>query len=177
VLIEGTPREQLLQVCAVYLMHYVPSRLATHLHVQDLVSSGYLAPTFCAHRGLSSKTTLAMPPRRANQHLHLDEGLPQTTDQNNSHQPPTQALPNIVETSEHPANMSTVVGSSDNGGGASSTQTLRGAPHQSPLRVPSLPQELDQVLVQDWDEEAEEDEATTEDEELIRVQQEIERLQ
>jgi hypothetical protein len=50
-------------------------------------------------------------------------------------------------------------------------------PHQSPLRVPSLPQELDQVLVQDWDEEAEEDEATTEDEELIRVQQEIERLQ
>jgi hypothetical protein len=33
------------------------------------------------------------------------------------------------------------------------------------------------MLVQDWDEEAEEDEATTEDEELIRVQQEIERLQ
>jgi hypothetical protein len=31
--------------------------------------------------------------------------------------------------------------------------------------------------VQDWDEEAEENEATTEDEELIRVQQEIERLQ
>jgi hypothetical protein len=32
------------------------------------------------------------------------------------------------------------------------------------------------VLVQDWDEEAEADEATTEEEELIRVQQEIERL-
>jgi hypothetical protein len=32
------------------------------------------------------------------------------------------------------------------------------------------------VLVQDWDEEAEADEATAEEEELIRVQQEIERL-
>jgi hypothetical protein len=59
---------------------------------------------------------------------------------------------------------------------ASSNQTLEGALHQSPPRVPSPPQELDQVLVQDWDEEAEADEATTEEEELIRVQQEIERL-
>jgi hypothetical protein len=32
------------------------------------------------------------------------------------------------------------------------------------------------VLVQDWDEEAEEDEVTVEEEELIKVQQEIERL-
>jgi hypothetical protein len=72
--------------------------------------------------------------------------------------------------------MSTVAGSSHNGGGASSTQTLGGAPHQSPPRVPSPPQELDQVLVQDWDEEAEEDEVAAEEEELIRVQQEIERL-
>jgi hypothetical protein len=72
--------------------------------------------------------------------------------------------------------MSTVVGSSHIGGGASSTQTLRGDPHQSPPRVPSLPQELDQVLEQDWDEEAEEDEAAAEEEDLIRVQQEIERL-
>jgi hypothetical protein len=33
------------------------------------------------------------------------------------------------------------------------------------------------VLVQDWDEEAEEDKATTKEEVLIRVQQEMERLQ
>jgi hypothetical protein len=116
-----------------------------------------------------------MPPRRVNQHLHPDKGLPQTTDQNISHQPPTQALPTIIETSEHPANMSTVVGSSHNGGGTSSTQTLGGAPHQSPPRLPLPPQELGQVIVQDWDEEVEEDEATAEEEELIRVQQEIER--
>jgi hypothetical protein len=32
------------------------------------------------------------------------------------------------------------------------------------------------MQVQDWDEEAEEDEATAEEEELISVQQEIERL-
>jgi hypothetical protein len=32
------------------------------------------------------------------------------------------------------------------------------------------------MQVQDWDEEAEVDEATVEEEELIRVQQEIERL-
>jgi hypothetical protein len=41
----------------------------------------------------------------------------------------------------------------------------------------SPPQELDQVLVQDWDEEAEEDKATAKEEVLIRVQPEIERLQ
>jgi hypothetical protein len=73
--------------------------------------------------------------------------------------------------------MSTAAGSTHNGRGASSTQTLRGASHQSPPRVPSSPQELDEVLVQDWDEEAEEDEVAVEEEELIRVQQEIERLQ
>jgi hypothetical protein len=99
-----------------------------------------------------------MPPRRASQRLHPNEGLSQTTDQNISRQPPTQALPTITETSEHPANMTTAAGSSHNGGGASPTQTLGGASHQSPLRAPSPPQELDQVLVQDWDEE-----------ELIRV--------
>jgi hypothetical protein len=37
--------------------------------------------------------------------------------------------------------------------------------------------EFDKIEVQDWDEEAKEDEATAEEEELIRVQQEIERLQ
>jgi hypothetical protein len=117
-----------------------------------------------------------MPPRGASQCLHPDEGLPLITDQNISHQPPTHALPTITKTLKHPANMSTAAGSSHNGGGASSNQTLEGARHQSPPRVPSPPQELDQVLVQDWDEEAEADEATAEEEELIRVQQEIERL-
>jgi hypothetical protein len=72
--------------------------------------------------------------------------------------------------------MSTTVPSSNqNGGGTSSTQTNGGALHQSPLRAPSLAQviqgdtELDQVQVQDWDEDAYEDEATEEEEELIRV--------
>jgi hypothetical protein len=36
--------------------------------------------------------------------------------------------------------------------------------------------ELDQIQVQDWDEKAKEDEVTTEEEGLARVQQEIERL-
>jgi hypothetical protein len=70
--------------------------------------------------------------------------------------------------------MSTAAGSSHNGVGASSTQTNGGASHQSPLRAPSPPQELDQV--QDWDEAAEENGAAAKEEELIRVQ-EIERLQ
>jgi hypothetical protein len=36
--------------------------------------------------------------------------------------------------------------------------------------------EFDQIQVQDWEEEAEEIEAAAQEEELIRVQQEIERL-
>jgi hypothetical protein len=36
--------------------------------------------------------------------------------------------------------------------------------------------ELGQVQIDDWDEEAEKEEAATEEEELARVQQEIERL-
>jgi hypothetical protein len=72
--------------------------------------------------------------------------------------------------------MSTAASSNHNGAGASSTQTPEGAPHQSPPRVPSPPQELEQVLVQDWDEEPEEDKATAEEEEFITIQQEIERL-
>jgi hypothetical protein len=77
----------------------------------------------------------------------------------------------------------TVVGSSQHGGGTSSTQTNGGDPRQSPPRAPSPVQdvqgdaELDQVQVQDWDEEAEQDKATAEEEELARVQQEIERIQ
>jgi hypothetical protein len=76
----------------------------------------------------------------------------------------------------------TVVGSSQNGGGTSSTQTNGSNPCQSPLRPLSLVQviqgdaELDQIQVQDWNEEAEEDKTVVEEEELARVQQEIERL-
>jgi hypothetical protein len=81
-----------------------------------------------------------------------------------------------------PATMfTTAAGSSQNGGGTSSTQTNRGDPHQSPPRALPLVQdvqgngELNQIQVQDWDNEVEEDEAATK-EELTRVQQEIERL-
>jgi hypothetical protein len=76
----------------------------------------------------------------------------------------------------------TAVGSSQNGGGASSTQTNRGDSHKSPLKALSSVQvlqgdvEFDQIQVQDWDEEAEEDEVAMEEEELARVQQKIERL-
>jgi hypothetical protein len=140
-----------------------------------------------------------MPPRRTNQHLHPDEGLPQTSAQNQPplHHPSTQTLPTIIEGPEHLAfgdipkvqlhqptnNMSTTApgtsqngkGTSQNGKGTSSVQTKGGNPHQSPLRAPLLAQviqgdaEPDQVQVQDWDEEAYEDKATKEEEELIRV--------
>jgi hypothetical protein len=69
----------------------------------------------------------------------------------------------------------TVAGSSQNGGGSSSAQTNGGVPHQSPPWAPSPVQviqanvELEQVQVQDWEEEASDDEAA-EEEELLRVQ-------
>jgi hypothetical protein len=75
----------------------------------------------------------------------------------------------------------TTPGSSQNDGGASSTQTNGGTSHQSPPRAPSPLQviqdntDLEQVPVEDWDEEAFKDEAVELDE-LVRVQQEIERL-
>jgi hypothetical protein len=75
----------------------------------------------------------------------------------------------------------TFTGSTQNGGGTSSTQTNGGAPHQSPLRPPSSVQviqgdiELENVPLQDWEEATFQDDAV-EEEELFRVQQEIERL-
>jgi phosphoribosylaminoimidazole-succinocarboxamide synthase len=42
---------------------------------------------------------------------------------------------------------------------------------------PPQEEELDHIQIGDWDEEVEEEEATSEKEELVRVQQEIERLQ
>jgi hypothetical protein len=109
--------------------------------------------------------------------------------------PPTQTLSTIIEGSGHPtfgnipkphqhqpATMSTTAaGSSQNGSCASSTQTNGGNPRQSPSRALSPVQGLqgdakfDQIQVQDWDEEAEEDKAAME-EELTRVQKEIEWL-
>jgi hypothetical protein len=76
----------------------------------------------------------------------------------------------------------TAPGASQNGGGTNSTQTNGGNLHQSPLQAPSPAQviqgntEFNQIQLQNWDEEAYEDEAAKEEEELIRVQQEIERL-
>jgi hypothetical protein len=80
-------------------------------------------------------------------------------------------------------NASTVAtGSSQNARDADSTQTNGGAPRQSPLRTPSLSHdaqehvELVQLQVEDWEDALLEDKAT-EEVELARVQQEIERLQ
>jgi hypothetical protein len=142
------------------------------------VALGYLIPIFGAHRVESLKVTLTMPPGRTSQCLHPDEGSTQTSDQNQTHHPSTQALPTIVEGAEHltfdtipqvklqPANMSTTtVGFNQNGKAASSTQTNGGAQHQTSSRAPSLIQvihgdpEFDQIQVQDW----------VEEEELIRV--------
>jgi hypothetical protein len=73
-----------------------------------------------------------MPPRRVSQRLHLDEGLPQTSDQNQPpfQQPSTQTLPTITEAAKNPtfdnileiqlqqANISTAAaGTSQSGGG------------------------------------------------------------
>jgi hypothetical protein len=83
----------------------------------------------------------------------------------------------------HPVNntSTTAPGSSQNVGGASSTQTNGGAPHQSLTRA-SLPRqviqdntELEQIQVEDWEDEAYEIEAA-EEAELVRVQQELDRL-
>jgi hypothetical protein len=182
-------------------VHILLSHARPHLHsfprVRDLVAFCHLIPTFGAHRGLGPKITPIMPPRRQSQCLHPDEGLPKTSSQKQPIlYPPTQTLSTIVEGSEHstfgdipelqlhqPATMSTTAAdSSQNGGGARSTQTNGGDPHQSPPRA-SSPIHASQgdanpnrVQVQDWDKEEYEDEAVAEEEELIRVQQEIERL-
>jgi hypothetical protein len=110
--------------------------------------------------------------------------------------PPTQILSTIIEGPRNPAfgdipevqlhqpanNMSTTIGgSSQNGGGTSSTQTNGGAPHQSPQWAPSSIQviqgnvQLEQIQVEDWEDENLKDETTME-EELTRIKQEIERL-
>jgi hypothetical protein len=91
-----------------------------------------------------------MPLKRTSQCLHPDEGSTQTSDQNQTNNPSTQALPTIIEDVEYltfdtilqiqlqPANMpTTVAGSNQNGGVASSTQINGGTPHQTSPRAPS----------------------------------------
>jgi hypothetical protein len=137
-----------------------------------------------------------MPLRRMSQLLHPGEGPPRESTNNPPLQLSTQNLPTIAEDPKHPtfrdipeaqlhqpAHISTTAArSSKNSGTASSTQTGRGAPRQSPLRAPLLVHmaqgdaEIDQVQIHDWDKEAEENKAAAEEEELARVQQEIERL-
>jgi hypothetical protein len=76
----------------------------------------------------------------------------------------------------------TTAGSSQNIGGSSSTQTNGGLPHQSPLWAPSPIQVIqgntkpEQIQVEDWEDEAFEDNVA-EEEELPRVLQEIEKQQ
>jgi hypothetical protein len=130
-----------------------------------------LNATFGAHRVLSPKTTLMMPPRRCHQWLNPDEGLPEGSDQNQLpfHQSSNQTLSTIVKGSKHPsfsdipeiqphqpATMSTTTsGFSQNGGGTNSTQTNWGDPTPitpralSPVQDVQGDAELDQIQVQD----------------------------
>jgi hypothetical protein len=76
--------------------------LCIFARVRDQAAFSYLILIFGAHRVLSSKTTLMMPQRRVNQHLHPYEGLVETSDQN---VPPlqqlsTQTIPTITEAVE-----------------------------------------------------------------------------
>jgi hypothetical protein len=131
-----------------------------------------------------------MPPRRFSQRMHLDEAPPQEP---TNHPPPNQpieTLPTIDKVSEHPTfgnipkmqfhkpthASNSAARPSQTSEVATPSHTIGGTPHQSPLRAPSpihkLPRdtELGQVQVDDWDEEAEEEEAVAEEEELARVQ-------
>jgi hypothetical protein len=101
----------------------------------------------------------------------------------------TQILPTIIEDPEHPAfrnihevhlhqlinPSTTAVEPSHTHSATTSSQATAGAPRQSLPWAPSsmhmLPgdAELDHVWINDWDEEAEEEEAAVEEEELARV--------
>jgi hypothetical protein len=105
--------------------------------------------------------------------------LPQTSAQNH---PPTKNLSSTTEGLEHAGfddipevelqhatnnNTSTVVtGSSQHGRGSNSNKTNGGTPHQSPPQTPSPIQAIQEnvvlelLQVEDWEDEAFEDEAT-----------------
>jgi hypothetical protein len=137
-----------------------------------------------------------MPPKRMSQRLHPDKAPPQELiNLPPPNQPSTQILPTIVKGLEHltfenipdaqphqPTHASTTVaGPSRTHDVITSSQTSAGAPRQSPPRAPSpvhmLPGDADpdQVQIDDWDKEAEEEEEAAA-EEIARVQQEVERL-
>jgi hypothetical protein len=119
--------------------------------------------------------------------LHPDEGLPQTSDQNHPafQQPSTQTLPTITEAAEHltldnipdvqlqQANMSTTAAVTSQGD--EGDQHLNANPPPPPSQFNQGEAKFNHIEVQDWDE-AEEEEAEADESELIRVQQEIERL-
>jgi hypothetical protein len=121
-----------------------------------------------------------MPPRRMSQHLQPDEGPPQESTNDPFQQPSTQILPTITKGHEQPT-FRDILEVHLHQPAHISTQTSRGAPRQSPPRAPSSAQmaqgdaELDHIQAHDLDEEANEDKVVAK-EELVRVQQEIERL-
>jgi hypothetical protein len=165
-------------------MHLLPSteRLipSCFSHVQDQATFGYLIPIFGVHLVLSLKTILMMPPRTISQYLHPDEGLLETSDQNQPplQHPSTKALPtitkvveltfdNIPEVQLQQTTMSTtaVVTSQGNEGDLH----LNTNPHPPPSQVNQGEAEFNQIEVQYWDE-AEEEEVEADENELIRVQ-------
>jgi hypothetical protein len=140
-----------------------------------------LISIFGVQRVLSPKTTLTIPPKRVSQRLHPDEGLPQTSDQNQIpfKQPSTQTLPTITEVVENltfgnipeiqlqQVNISTTVaGTSQSGGGDHHLNA--NPPPPPPSQVNPGKAELNQIKIQNWDE-AEEDETEAEESELIKV--------
>jgi hypothetical protein len=140
-----------------------------------------LISIFGVQRVLSPKTTLTIPPKRVSQRLHPDEGLPQTSDQNQIpfQQPSTQTLPTITEAAENltfgnipeiqlqQVNISTTVaGTSQSGGGDHHLNA--NPPPPPPSQVNPGKAELNQIKIQNWDE-AEEDETEAEESELIKV--------
>jgi hypothetical protein len=129
---------------------------------------------------------MMMPPRRVSQRLHPNEGLLQISDQN---QPPfqqssTQILPTIAEATEPTfdnipevqlqqaaISTTTTITSQSNEG----DKHLNTNPLPPPSQVNQGEAEFNQIEVQDWDL-VEEEEAEADESDLIRVQQEIERL-
>jgi hypothetical protein len=145
--IDETPGEHLLPFIVVLPLIFCTFTLV-HLPPCSGINSLWLfIPTFGAHRVLSSKTTLTMPPRRFYQRLHSEEAPPQEP---NNHRPlhqPTQTLSTIDKVLEHPTlenipevelhqpthPSTSAAGPSQANGVATSSHTTGGAPHQSPM--------------------------------------------
>jgi hypothetical protein len=118
-----------------------------------------------------------MPPRRVSNRLHSHDPPPQQSIiPPPPNQPPTQILPSTTKGAKYPAfedipemrlhqpiNKSTKVEPSHSI--ATSSQANEGAPPQ-PLRHD---EEHDHVQIDDWDDEAEEEAAAVEEEELTKV--------